>query len=50
MLLFDLFLYVYMFLNHALIPNTLPGHLKVKKQVFHYAALVMLLDTYQHLR
>jgi len=51
MLLFDLFLFIYMlFLNHALIPNTLPGHLKVKKRVFHYGALVILVDRYRCLR
>jgi len=49
------------FSNHALIPNTLPGHLKVEKQVlpghlkvekqvFHYGALVFLADIYRCLR
>jgi len=51
MLLFDLFLFMCMFvLNHALIPSTLPGHLKVKKHVFHDGALVILVDRYRYLR
>jgi len=48
-LIFFLFIHLF-FLNHALIPNTLPGHLKVKKQVFRYGALVILVDRYRCLR